>query len=135
MIDFEAFSFKFDSTIRNIVQPYEQKINEQSRVYYTDLYSLYSNVFTFYKNRIDTKEFCKIKTFDSPNIFLSQIFLNHFFNISKNGTINIFDENLKNYSISLKDEMFRKVSKGIFFNHSHLLLLHNKDFFGLLDLR
>lgn len=135
MIDFEEFSFKFDSTIRNIVLPYDHKLNEQSRVFYTDLYSLYSNVFTFYKNRIDTKDFSKIKTFNSPNVFLSQIFLNNFFNISKNGTINIFDENLKNNTISLKDETFKKVNKGIYFNHTHLLLLHHKDFFGLLDLR
>ena len=115
--------------------PYDLKMNEQSRVFYSDLYSLYSNIFTFYNNRIDTKDFSKIKTFDSPNTFLSQCFLNNFFVISKNGAITIFDDNLKNTRIVFKDEMFKKVNKGMFFNHNHLLLLHNKDFFGLLDTR
>ena len=135
LLDFETFSFKFDTKLRNIIFPFEHKTNEQNRVFYTDVYSLYSNVFTFHKNRIDTKDFSKIKTFDSPNIFLSQTFMNHFFTISKNATITIFNDNLKSTTLTFTEETFKTVNKGIFFNHTHLIMLHNKSFFGLMDLR
>ena len=115
--------------------PYELKLIERTRLFYIDLFSLYCNDFTFSKNRIDTKDFQKLKTFNSPNIYLSHSFLNHFFLISKNGTISLFDDNLKFNQIELKNDLFKKLQKGIYFNHTNLLILYNKDFFGLLDAR